>query len=136
MLNSKKIQTAFVLFSFFLNGCCFDLTRVEQVEVQLNIADQEKPSFVLEESADIPLKSWSTTHLNANTIWTYVGTIDQGDVYKSKDQTVTVWGSNLYEAYPVIKENMLYGFYLPVEKTFTAIKKPTVIKINFTNSNH
>jgi hypothetical protein len=76
----------------------------------------------------VPLESWSTTTLNANTTWTFVGKIEQGDVYKSKEQTVTVWGSNFYEAYPVIKGGTLYGFYLPVEKTFTAIPKPKELK--------
>jgi hypothetical protein len=119
-----------------LSGYCFDLTQVKQVPAHLGAAEQTMPSFVLEENLAVPLESWSTTHLNAGTIWSYVGMIEQGRVYKSKDQTVTVWGSNLYEAYPIIKDEMLYGFYLPVEKTFSAISKPIAVKLRIIKPTH
>ena len=119
----------------FMAGCCFDLTHVKQVPAKLSIADQPMPSLLLKENAAIPLESWSTTHLNANTVWIYVGTLEQGHVYRSKDQTVTVWGSNYYEGYPVIRDGMLYGFYLPVEKTFSAVSKPKPLVLSTVNPN-
>jgi hypothetical protein len=103
-------------------GCRFPLTSVKQQPVTLSASDMSMPAWVLQQNIDVPLKSWSTTHLNKDTTWQYVGHIEKGDVYKTKDQIVTVEGPNVYEAYIVIFDGSLVGFYLPVEKAFSPIK--------------
>ncbi len=105
-----------------LSGCCFDLTSVKQQPVTLRTSDMSMPAWVLQQNINVPLESWSTTHLNKDTTWQHVGHIEKGDVYKTKDQIVTVEGSNIHEAYIVISGGSLVGFYLPVEKTFSPVK--------------
>jgi len=57
-----------------------------------------------------------------------VGRIEQGEVYKTKDQVVTVEASNMYEAQLVLSGSLVVGFYLPVERTFTAADPPQQIQ--------
>jgi hypothetical protein len=128
-----SVRIALMVCVCFTAGCCFDLTSVKQSPAQLQKSQQPKTSWILPEKVAVPLESWSTTHLNANTTWDYVGSIEQGEVYKSKNQTITIWGSNTFEAYLVIKDGKLSGFYLPVEKTFSSLSKPLEIKMSVIN---
>ncbi len=124
----KSIQLAIIITGLFIAGCCFDLTRVKYTPVVMKTTTPPKPMWILMEKADVPLESWSTTHLKPNTKWEYVGTIEQGDVYKTKDQIVTVKGSNMFEAYLVLSQEEIVGFYLPFEESFAPIPRP--VKIN------
>jgi outer membrane lipopolysaccharide assembly protein LptE/RlpB len=124
----KLIQLVLVVIILIITGCCFDLTHVKYVPVVMETKTPSKSVWMLTEKIDVPLESWSTTKLKSNTKWEYIGTIEQGEVYKTKDQIVTVRGSNTFEAYLVISEEKIVGFYLPIEKGFVKISKP--IKIN------
>jgi len=92
-----------------------------------------KPMWTLTEKIDVRLESGSTTHLKPDTTWEHVGTIEQGEVYKTKDQIVTVKGANMFEAYLVISEERIVGFYLPVENGYTRISKSIEIKRKILN---
>jgi hypothetical protein len=59
------------------------------------------------------------------TRWDLIGTIPEGEVYKPKDQVLTVECSHVHEAYLVVSGGTLIGFYLPVEKGFVPIS-PTI----------
>ena len=74
-------------------------------------------SFRLSRTAKVPLSTGYSTTLRENSRWELVGTITQGNVYRTRDQVVTVEGSHIYEAYIVVTERSLVGFYLPVERT-------------------
>jgi hypothetical protein len=53
-------------------------------------------------------------------------------MYRSRDQVFTVEASNIHEAYLVISENRLMGFYLPVEGTYSPLTKPIELTITMT----
>ena len=59
-----------------------------------------------------------------------MGTIPEGDVYKSKDQVLSVECSNIHEAYLVISQDSVVGFYLPVEKGFVKLNKAITLNLN------
>ncbi len=78
-------------------------------------------SFVLGSDAEFSVGTrYSRTLRGRNPLDLY-GTIDSGDVYRSPDQTLTVEGYIIHEAYLVVKESSLVDIYLPVEKTLTPI---------------
>ena len=60
--------------------------------------------------------------LRSLTVWQRVGTVDQGEVFRTKDQVVTVESSNLYQADIVVSGGQLVGFYLPVDHMFVRCK--------------
>ncbi len=78
--------------------------------------------FRLTRAVDISLSTGYSTTLRANTRWELVGTIAQGEVYRTKDQIVTLEGAHIHEAYIVVRPGSLVGFYLPVERTFSPIE--------------
>ena len=84
--------------------------------------------FVLGHDVKATLGTGFPTRLKAGTRWRQVGTIEHGAVFATKDQIVTVEASNIYEAQLVVSNNIIQGFYLPVEKTFCAVRAPIRIE--------
>jgi hypothetical protein len=78
-------------------------------------------SFRLTRTTEVPLSTGYSTTLRANTRWELVGTVTQGEVYRTKDQVVTLEGAHIHEGYIVVNQGALAGFYLPVERTFSPV---------------
>jgi hypothetical protein len=119
-LKEYKIILAFFTM-LCLIGCAFDLVSVKQVPTKLDTGQPPKNPFVLGKEASADLGTSFNTILKQNTKWQFVGVIPEGDVYKTRDQVLTVEASNIHEAYIVVSSGNLVGFYLPVEKTFAPI---------------
>ena len=60
--------------------------------------------------------------LRAGSRWRAMGTVAQGTVYRPLNQVLVVEGPRVDEAYPVVRDNRLQGFFLPGEAGFAAIK--------------
>lgn len=86
-------------------------------------------SFRLARAAEVALSTGYSTTLRANTRWELVGTLAQGEVYRTKDQVVTVEGAHIHEGYIVVQQGALVGFYLPVERTFSPVTPGTPLSI-------
>jgi len=132
---SKKaiIFVCFMLFghAFFISGCAFDLAHVKYQPARIEAAKNDSAAFKL--LADTPIQGapcgYSRT-LRKNTRWEPVGTLPEGIVYRSREQTLTIECSNVFEAYLVVDGIHLVGFYLPVEKGFSALKKTIQLPIS------
>ena len=61
-----------------------------------------------------------------------MGSIPQGEVYRTTDQIVTVVGPNVFEAQIVVRDGALVGFYLPVERAYTPASEPRELKTALT----
>ncbi len=110
-------------------GCVFDITDVKHQPAQLDpLADGDR-SFVL--ATDTPITGapcgFSRT-LRKNTHWFAVGRLAEGEVYRSREQVLTVECSNVFEAYLVVADDRLVGFYLPVEKAFSRLDEAIPLK--------
>jgi len=89
----------------------------------------------LEESITIQASNAKPSTLHAGTKWETVGTINQGIVYRTKDQVVIVNSFDVHEGYIVVKDLQVIGYYLPVEKTFVE-SKPVTIKLSKIGTNN
>ena len=56
--------------------------------------------------------------ISRGTLWTRVGRAAEGDVYRPVGRVFTVEGGHIHEAYLVLADDRLIGFYLPVERAF------------------
>ncbi len=125
----RPIVFVLLLTSFFLAGCAFDLAHVSFTPTLFATRTDANQSFTLKETIDITTTPCYKRTLRQDTKWELVGTIPEGKVYKSRDQVMTLECSNIHEAYLVISEGSLVGFFLPVEKGFVkishTIKLPT-----------
>ena len=115
----------------FLGGCAFDLIRLEQIPTNLSATTSCYNFFILSQDINVQLGGGYSRTLKKKTRWDCIGKIPQGDVYKTKDQILTVEASNVFEAYIVVSSNELVGFYLPVEATFSPLD--TKIKLLHVN---
>jgi len=58
--------------------------------------------------------------IRRGSLWTQIGRTVEGDVYKPVDRVFTVEGTHVHEAYLVLAGDRVVGFYLPVERAFSA----------------
>jgi len=108
----------------FLAGCAFDIIHVRQVPAHFESVPVSAQGWTLAEDVKVDLAEGFAAKLKKGTTWYRVGRVEQGDVFRTKDQLVTVEASNVYEAEPVISGDRIVGFYLVVEHTFTAAAPP------------
>jgi hypothetical protein len=108
----------------FLLGCSFAIAACAQVKQEpvsaLQPTEQAK-TFRVVEGLDVRLSTGFATQIKPQTSWSLVGSLPQGEVYKSRDQVLAVEGADVAEAYLVVSGDELVGFYLPVEHTFSRI---------------
>lgn len=107
-----------------LSACAFDLVHIGKQDRQIETQIPSLTSFRLEKEVTVKLNIGYSRTLQKDTTWTYVGTIPEGDVFKTNDQILTVEASNIYEAYIVVSSGKLIGFYLPVEHAYSPLDKP------------
>lgn len=113
-----------IVFFSILASC-----SANQLTLKSQLIPSEHPSaFELENAISIKAEKAKTSKLNAGTRWHKFGTIEQGEVYRSKDQIVIVNSFNVHEGYIVVQNSEVVGYYLPVEKTFVQ-SEPTSINL-------
>ena len=121
---------AISMISILLSGCAFDFADVRYSPATLQSLTQPERTFAL--IGDVHMSQapcgFSRT-LRQKTRWEFVGAISQGGVFRSRDQTLTVECSNVFEAYLVVSGDHLVGFFLPVEDGFVAIADPIQLPI-------
>ena len=117
-----------IAFTILLYGCAFDVITIKKIPVEPDYSLPPRHMFVLEEKLEVKLPTGYTRTLQGGTSWHYVSRINYGDIYKTKDQILTIEGSNIYEAFIVVSEDQLVGFYLPVEQAFSPLSKPLPLK--------
>jgi len=86
-------------------------------------------SFRLASPVEADISTGRSTTLRANTRWELVGTVSMGDVYRTRDQVVTLRGDGIHEGYIVVRERALVGFYLPVERAFCPVAQTQPLSI-------
>ena len=121
------IMTA-MIFSLALS-CAFDVVRVKQEPAQFEPVAAEQDSWTLAEDVLVSLDTGYTRKLKAGTQWRCIGKIENGDVYKTNDQILTVEGSNIYEACIVVSRGQLVGFYLPGNRSFSPLSSKKILPI-------
>jgi hypothetical protein len=117
-------QTIGILISgllLFLHACAFDIVHVKQIPTKFETTSSNFKAFELEKEVSVRLDTTYSRSLKKGTRWVCVGTTTEGAVYRTNDQILTIEGSNIHEAYIVVKSGMLIGFYLPVERTFSPL---------------
>jgi hypothetical protein len=132
MTRSNWLIIGCIGFVFWiLNACAFDLAHIKFDPVQMKEASGTSKSFSIQQDVDLTgLPCGYSRKLLKNSKWKYVGTIDQGEVYKPVDKCFTLECSNVYEAYLVIQNDNLRGFYLPVEKGYNSLNKPIPLAVS------
>lgn len=85
------------------------------------VGSGQSAAHVLAKKVDIILDTGYTRTLKAGSSWRTVGTVDQGDVYRPVGDVFTLEGANIHEAWLVVRNGTLVGFYLPAEHGYSPL---------------
>ncbi len=75
-------------------------------------------------STEIRLSTGYTRTLPEGSRWRSIGALPQGAVYQPVVGVFSIEGRHVHEAYLVIKDSHLQGFYLPAEGSFAPLSPP------------
>lgn len=89
----------------------------------------EQVHLGLQESVHVESSSGYGRDLPAGSVWEFRGTIEQGRVYRRVDGILTVEGAHVHEAFLVLANEKLVGFYLPVERAFSPAREAVTAKL-------
>ena len=117
----KKVHIITVLF--LLTSCAVKQTPLQSELIQ---SEESSSAFVLQEAVTMKANNSARTRLRAGTVWLKVGTIEQGTVYRTRDQVVILNSFDVHEAFIVVKDNEAAGYYLPGKKTFVKSKPVSI----------
>jgi hypothetical protein len=125
-----RIFALLILVVVTTSGCPFNLADVRFLPTEMQASAKSERTFALAKEVEISqLPCGYSRTLRNGTRWDLVGELPKGAIYRSKDQSLTLECSNVYEAYLVIEEDSLVGFYLPVEKGFVRVSDPIRLPI-------
>lgn len=89
----------------------------------------DSPRFTVKAPVVFNLATGYTRTLKSGTELRAAGTIPQGRVLKPIDTVFTIEGRHVHEAYLVVSQGQVTGFYLPVEKAFSLLSPAVPISL-------
>ncbi|MEX2500440.1 MAG: hypothetical protein WD397_16355 [Wenzhouxiangellaceae bacterium] len=104
---------------------------ITQIPVTERITVHDNPSSViLHTPVVIELDHAKPVRLRAKSSWNRIGEIPQGTVYSTADQVVVVESFNTRQAYIVVNEGRVVGYFLPVENSFVKVAPVEIMFID------
>ncbi|HEX5125922.1 MAG TPA: hypothetical protein VFW00_04205, partial [Rhodocyclaceae bacterium] len=122
--RQHAVRCLFVAVSVVCLTACADVVQ-QPVDVPIMRSEATIPQVVaIDGDQKVDVSTGYSRTVRSGTHWRYIGSLSQGEVYKPTDSTFTVESKNIHEAYLVIKNKMLIGYYLPVEQTISLLDHP------------
>jgi len=102
-----------------LTGCAPEVVRTP---VAFSAAGEDGQATVrIRQATSVTPSTGYTKTIKAGSAWRRVGTLPQGSVYRPVGDVFAVEGANMHEAYLVVAEGQLVGFYLVGERAFAPL---------------
>ncbi|RXN93423.1 hypothetical protein C7R54_00865 [Achromobacter aloeverae] len=83
----------------------------------------------LQEDVEVMLPTGYRRQIARGSQWRQVGTLPQGSVLRPVGAVFTIEGRQVHEAYLVVTQDKLVGFYLPGDRAYSALGLPVVLKL-------
>jgi hypothetical protein len=100
-------------------GCAAELARAPVAFTP--VTSGEPRTLRVRETVSVTPSTGYTRIIKAGSTWRLVGSLPQGDVYRPVGDVFTVEGANVHEAYLVVAQGRVVGFYLPGEGAFAPL---------------
>jgi len=110
-------------------ACAPEVVRIPVAAPAQAGTRQHADAIVLAREATVVVGTGYDRTLAAGSRWRFVGVLAEGAVYKAAQGVLTLEGANIHEAYLVIRDGALVGFYLPVERAFSPLKSVVPLSI-------
>ncbi|MGM3276011.1 hypothetical protein [Ralstonia sp. 24A2] len=125
-MRKPMLQLAAACIAVAALGACAPM--VSTAPATLAIDSATSPSHLqLKTPTEIRLETGYTRTLAAGSNWQRVGSLSQGAVYRPVGTIFTIEGRQVHEAYLVIADQRLVGFYLPGEQAYSPLSKAVPI---------
>ena len=115
----KKQVCALLVMALGIFGCASEINRYP-AELSRTRLPQDK-IFVASQTVSVHPDSGYERSIKLGTEFVDAGGIAQGSILKPTNAVFTVEGAHMHEAYLVVNDGRLVGFYLPVEKSFSPL---------------
>jgi hypothetical protein len=115
----SKWSIAVLTAASLMFGCASEVKRNPAELAQAGLEQGQRQ--ITAKTASFVLDSGYERTINLNTEFVVVGRISQGLVLRPTQTVLTVEGAHMHEAYAVLNNGQLVGFYLPVERAFSAL---------------
>ncbi|HYS62561.1 MAG TPA: hypothetical protein VEN30_01895 [Paraburkholderia sp.] len=107
-----------------ISGCA-PAIPVRDAQLVASASSQQVPTILtVQQDITIRLSSGYGRKILAQSRWRVVGNLPEGRVLKPVGSVFTVEGRQVHEAYLVVADGSLVGFYLPGEAHFSPLDKP------------
>lgn len=116
MRLSGALLSAIVLF---IGGCASEVVRYP-IDLS-NIESPQVKRYITLQSSLVRFDSGYDRTINAGTEFAEIGSVKQGKVLKPMNSVFAIEGAHAHEAYPVVENSRIVGFYLPVERAFAPL---------------
>ncbi|MEO6364406.1 MAG: hypothetical protein ABIO71_14350 [Caldimonas sp.] len=100
---------------------CAPMITVQPARLDTASGAAAPEAIVVRDALDFRLPTGYSRTLPAASRWRRVGRLAQGEVYRPVDFVFSIEGRQVHEAYLVVAERRLVGFYLPGESTFSPL---------------
>jgi hypothetical protein len=117
--------------AFILGGCASEVVR-SGVEFRPAPATGRQ-SIDMGSLVTVTLGTGYQRSILTGSRWERVGSVPQGDVYRPVGTVFTIEGANTHEAFLVIRDSQIVGFYLPGERSFSPLEPATRISYKTVN---
>jgi len=115
---SRNFHIFFLIVSL-IGGCASEIVRQS---AQIEPADIAKTNVkTVQVGAQPKFSSGYSRRIEAGSTWKLIGYLPEGEVYAPINTAFNVVGAHAHEAYLVVNKGRLVGFYLPVEKAWSAL---------------
>lgn len=122
------MKTFALIFVALAAAACAPEVRRESVVLSESSASRSQ--VVLDQGVRVQLDSGYDRTIAVGTTFAAAGTIAQGRVLRPTNTVISVEGSHVHEAWPVVRDGRLVGFYLPVERAFTTLSSPVAVSLS------
>ncbi|CAB3803398.1 hypothetical protein LMG28614_05811 [Paraburkholderia ultramafica] len=119
------------VFVALMLSACAPSIPVQNTQFVPVTATQQRVRIVSQ--VDVRLTSGYSRQVRGGSLWRPVGQVPQGLVLQPVGSVFTIEGRQVHEAYLVVKEDALVGFYLPGESHFSPLASPQSITTERSN---
>jgi hypothetical protein len=114
-----------------LIGCAADVRRTSAEFRAVEVS--QRTSIEVTERVTLNLATGYQRSILTGSRWERIGAVAQGDVYRPVGTVFTIEGANMHEAFLVVQDSKIAGFYLPGEGAFSALDTPVPLPFKSTN---
>ena len=120
----RKYRALSVLLAAVVVTACASEVKRQSVELTVSMPEFGQ-RYELRKDVSFLLDSGYSRTIPAGTEFAAAGRLPQGLVLRTTQTVLTVEGAHVHEAYAVLGGDQLVGFYLPVEKAYSALPVAT-----------